>query len=240
MTAAPSRLHDWLDLGRAANLPSVWSNTLAALVLASTSWPAGAHWLAATALGSAMYVGGAMLNDVADADFDRRHRPDRAIPAGRVPRTTAGLVAGGALGAAAIGLVAIGASPAWALVTVAAIVSYDWLHKRWAGSVVLMALCRAALGLTVASTVVWPLPPAVWWWVLALSSYIVVLSLVARNEYRLPHRELPLRALVGRLLALMPVIDALALAAVGAWTAAVSCLLAVPLGRVAQRVFAAT
>jgi len=75
----------WLDLARAGNFPSVWSNVLAALILSAPlvgMWPS-AGILAVTLLaGSLAYAGGTTLNDVADAAFDRRHRPERAIPRG--------------------------------------------------------------------------------------------------------------------------------------------------------------
>ncbi len=234
----------WLDLARAGNFPSVWSNVLAALVLAGagpSGWPRPSLWLAATACATLAYAGGATLNDVADVDFDRRHRPARAIPSGIVTRRSAAWGGSLLLGLAVLLFVAaLGASPLWALAMAAAIVSYDWLHKRWAGSVILMAGCRAFLGLTVASIVSPVLPTAVWVWTAALAAYIIAVSLLARAEYRARTGGAALGRWVGRLLALMPAVDASALAAVGAWPAAFACAAAVPLGRVAQRLAAST
>src|SRR5690606_20784723 len=67
MTAsARPPLRAWLDLARAGNLPSVWSNVLAALVLATPAaaagtashlWPPLPLWLGATFVGSLAYAG---------------------------------------------------------------------------------------------------------------------------------------------------------------------------------------
>lgn len=239
----------WCDLARAGNLPSVWSNVLAALVLStpalatasrSAPWPPWPLWLSATILGSLAYAGGAMLNDVVDADIDARHRGDRAIPSGAVSRRAAAAVGTLMLAAAVLLFARLGASWLWASAMAMAIVAYDVLHKRWAGSVVLMAACRGGLGLTVASLPGHRFTPALLLWVLAVSAYIVGLSLLARTEYRRGTQMPGVGRWVGRLLAFMPLIDATGLALVGAWTPALACASAVPLGRGAQRLFAST
>ncbi len=245
MTAGPrSPVRAWFDLARAGNFPSVWSNVLAALVLsapAAAAWPPSSLWLAATGCATLAYAGGATLNDVFDADFDRRYRTGRAIPTGAVTLAAAAWVGALLLGAACgLFVMALGASPVWAGSMAAAIVAYNWLHKRWAGSVVLMAGCRAFLGLTVASIVAEPFSAAVLAWVSALSAYILGVSLLARAEYRAGSSAAALGRWVGRLLACMPLVDAAALAAVGAWPASLACAAAIPLGRAAQRVAAST
>ena len=88
----PSRAQAWLDLARAGNFPSVWSNVLGALVLSSAAmetWPAARVIVLALMAGSLAYAGGTTLNDVADVRFDSIHRPERAIPRGIVARSTA-------------------------------------------------------------------------------------------------------------------------------------------------------
>ena len=81
-----------LDMARAGNLPSVASNVIAALVLSGASgmnWPSSGQLVQALVAGFLLYAGGATLNDVADADFDRKHRPERAIPTGVFSRPVA-------------------------------------------------------------------------------------------------------------------------------------------------------
>jgi 4-hydroxybenzoate polyprenyltransferase len=231
----------WFDLARAGNFPSVFSNVLAALVLSA---PAGFNWglgfgLCALA-GCLVYAGGATFNDVADAGFDARHRPERAIPRGAISRAAAAGVAGIEMAAGVGLLLFVGASAVWAAALVATILAYDWVHKRWVGSVVLMAGCRVLLAFTVASLPGGTTGPAFLGWVSALFVYIATLSLIARWEYKPGAPGAKLGRAVGRLLAFIPLVDAVALAIVGAWGPAMACALAVPLGRWAQRLAAST
>lgn len=137
-------------------------------------------------------------------------------------------------------LVAAGASAVAVAGLAATILVYDWLHKRWLGSVVLMAGCRVLLAVALASLPGHAVMPAFKGWVLALFIYIVVLSLLARWEYRPGSPAARLGRLVGRLLAFIPLIDAVALGLAGAWAPAMACAVAVPLGRWAQRLAAST
>jgi 4-hydroxybenzoate polyprenyltransferase len=242
-TMPPSRARAWLDLARAGNFPSVWSNVLAALVLSSSvtgEWPSPVVCLLALVAGSLAYAGGTTLNDVADVQFDSVHRPERAIPRGIVARSTAAWVGGAELLAGVALLIGLGAAPLTAVALAGVIVLYDWLHKHWSGSILLMAGCRVLLALTLASLPGHEYRPAVLAWVAALFVYIVTLSWLARREYQPGAPAAKLGKLVGRLLAFIPLVDALALALVGAWWPAVICAAAVPLGRWAQRRAAST
>jgi hypothetical protein len=104
-----------------------------------------------------------------------------------------------------------------------------------------MAGCRVLLAITVASLPNHALrQPAFLAWVGVLFVYIVTLSLIARWEYKPGAPAAKIGRSVGRLLAFIPLIDALALALVGAWIPAIACAAAIPLGRLAQRLAAAT
>ena len=233
----------WLDLARAGNFPSVASNVLVALVLSSPlapAWPPGGALALVTLAGCLVYAGGATFNDVADAGFDSRHRPERAIPRGLVSRSAAAWVAAVQMVLGMGILVFQGAAPAWAVALAATILAYDWVHKRWVGSVVLMAGCRVLLALTIASLPGQLLPPAFLGWLAALFGYIVILSVIARWEYQPGAPAAKLGRAVGGLLAFIPLVDAVALLLAGAWQPALACVLAIPLGRWAQRLAAAT
>lgn len=238
--AAPSRSPFllWLDLARAGNFPSVWSNVLAALVLSAPvvgAWPTpgllGLGFLA----GSLAYAGGTTLNDVFDAGFDAKRRPERAIPRGLITRGMAGCVGGVQLAAGLGLLVYLGASPFASAGLGACILLYDWLHKRWTGSVILMAGCRVMLAVTVATLPGHVFGAAFLAWISALFVYIVALSLLARREYHPGAPAEKLGKIVRKMLAFIPFVDAAVLLAVGAWLAAMCCVVAVPLGKWAQR-----
>lgn len=243
--AAATRRRAWFDLARAGNFPSVASNVLAALVLAAPAGPIGPPaglLLMAIAAGCLVYAGGATFNDVADAGFDARHRPERPIPRGVVTRGGAAAVAAVEMVLGLGLLVAAGASPWWAAALGATILLYDWIHKRWIGSVLLMAGCRVLLAFTLASLPAHGWSPVFLGWVGALFAYIVTLSLIARWEYqsRDTARAASFGRAVGRLLAFIPLIDAIAVLLVGAWLPALVCALTIPVGRWAQRMAAAT
>ena len=236
MSASPLRL--WLDLARAGNFPSVWSNVLASLVLSAPvvgTWPTFNLLLLAALAGSLAYAGGTTLNDAFDADFDRQHRPERAIPRGLIARSTVAGVGALLLAAGLSVLVFLGASSLAAAGWAATILLYDWLHKRWTGSVVLMAGCRVMLAVTLATLPGQKIGPAFVAWLIALFVYIVVLSLLARREYHPGAPAEKLGKIVRKMLAFIPFVDALALLATTAVIPAVGCAAAVPLGKWAQR-----
>jgi 4-hydroxybenzoate polyprenyltransferase len=236
-------IRTWFDLARAGNFPSVASNVLAAFVLSSSSgmnWPAAGLLLLAIAAGCLIYAGGATFNDVADAAFDARHRPERAIPRGAVTREAAAGAATVEIMAGAGLFIVAGASARWVGVLILTILLYDWIHKRWAGSVVLMAGCRVLLALAVATLPGHGVTTPLLWWLGALFVYICTLSMIARREHRPGASGLAFGRAVGRLLAYIPFVDAAALVLVGAWIPAMVCALAVPLGRWTQRLAAST
>lgn len=180
-----SSLRAWLELARVSNLPTVGTNVLAAWLLGGgAAADARLFWLLLG--GSLLYTAGMILNDAADAAFDREQRPERPIPSGRVSPRRAWL-AGLLLLLAGAGAMAGrgGADTGVTLALAAAILAYDLYHKPWAGSVLVMGGCRTLLYLAAAS----PLTERPWSGPvllpgLALGAYIVGLSLIARGEAR--------------------------------------------------------
>lgn len=239
-TATGSAGRAWFDLARAGNFPSVVSNVVAALTLGAAGWPGPAEAAAVVVGGLFLYAGGATWNDVFDADFDRKHRAERAIPRGVVSRRAAAWGGSLEMSLGAALLAWAGAGWGWLAALVATILAYDWLHKRWAGSVILMAGCRVWLALAVATRADERPSVEVLAWVGALAAYIVLLSVLARWEYRPGAPAARLGAAVGRLLAFIPAVDAAALLITGHPAAAMACLAAIPLGRWAQRLAAST
>ncbi len=179
-----------LRLGRVSNLPTVWTNAMAGLVLAG-----GVPSLAPIALlavaASALYVAGMVLNDVYDADIDAKERPERPIPSGLVSRDEArawgfGLLALGVVVATITGRFAV-ATPTWgpmiaAAITAVLVVVYDAWHKGNPGAPVVMGLCRAGVYAMAAACVPGPIDPAVVTGALLLCLYVVSLTYVAKFE----------------------------------------------------------
>ena len=208
---AAARLRTLLVLGRVSNLPTVWSNCLAAWLLAGGG--EGKRLALLLASGSCLYLGGMFLNDACDAEFDRRQRQERPIPSGLISRGAvwacgvAGLVAGVLL-AAPLGIWPLGC----ALVLVATIVAYDVWHKRNAFALGLVAVCRfllyALAGLATAGTVSHRVLAAA----AGVAVYVLGISLLARHESgtsRPPRWPLLLLA--------VPMVPALCYTSTGAW-----------------------
>lgn len=171
-----------LSLGRVSNLPTVWSNGLAGIVLAGGS--VAAPQAAAVLIGlSLLYVAGMFLNDAFDRDFDRRHRPERPIPSGQTT-TRAVFVAGFAQLALGAGVLAACGAPAAAAGAglAAMIVLYDVWHKGNPASPALMGCCRLLAYLCAATAVAQNVPGPVWFAALVCFAYLIGLTYIAKQE----------------------------------------------------------
>ncbi len=176
-----SYLRTLLVLGRASNLPTVWSNCLAGWILGGEGPLSGLFLLMLGA--SCLYIGGMYLNDAFDAEFDRQHRPERPIPSGAI---TPGEVWGFGVGWLVLGVVLLAFfGPITFFLTVlllAAILTYDLVHKAIALSPVVMSLCRFFLFLVASSAGDESVTGLAIWTSFALAFYIVGLSYVAKTE----------------------------------------------------------
>jgi 4-hydroxybenzoate polyprenyltransferase len=170
-----------LVLGRASNLPTVWSNCLAGWLLGEGGHLSGFVLLCLGA--TCLYTGGMFLNDAFDAEFDRQHRPERPIPSGVI---SLGEVWGFGIGWLVVGavLLAFFGVPTAILTTllVISILVYDAIHKLIAFSPFLMAICRFFLFLVAASASDMGVTGLAIWSSFALALYIVGLSYVAKCE----------------------------------------------------------
>ena len=179
-----------LKLGRVSNLPTVWSNTVAAIVLTggTVTSAAAPTLLAAMTL---FYLGGMYLNDAFDADIDARERPERPIPAGQIARTTVFCV-GFFLLSGGLALLCLAAyqSPehtgvwpgASGVILAGAIVFYNWHHKGNVLSPVVMGLCRLLIYVSVGLCFAVVLPLALLLGAVSLFSYLIGLTYVAKQE----------------------------------------------------------
>lgn len=150
------RLHDWLRLLRAPNLLTVPGDGAAGYLLATgaAAQPDG-RLLAVLGASVLFYAAGLLMNDLADCETDRRERPNRPIPSGRVSASTARIVL---LMCLLVGLALSASAGRWALIValllVGSITAYNLLPRTGPLAVVWMATCRGLnvfLGAAVAS-----------------------------------------------------------------------------------------
>lgn len=188
----------YLRLGRVSNLPTVWTNVLAGVVLAGSPLERRSLPVLLVAL-SLFYVGGMYLNDAFDREIDARERPERPIPAGLVSATTVFAIGYGmlAVGLALLAAQALraGRADGWpavvsGLALAGAIVYYDAHHKGNPWSPVLMGLCRALVYATAALAVAGRLAAPVGGGALILLSYLIGLTYVAKQETLTEYRNL--------------------------------------------------
>lgn len=135
-----------------------------------------------------LYLSGTVLNDVFDAEVDRRERPERPIPSGRVSPAAAAalgwaLLASGVLVAWLAGYVAGDWRPgAVGTVLAACIVLYDAVLKHTLLGPLLMGACRALNVLLGMSAVPRELTTVEWTIAAAIGVYIVGVTWFARSD----------------------------------------------------------
>jgi 4-hydroxybenzoate polyprenyltransferase len=183
-------LRPYAQLVRLPNLPSALADiclgTLAARALPEHGW-SFALLLPASAC---LYSAGMVWNDYFDREQDRRERPFRPLPSGRISARQA-VYLGTTLLIAGVLLAALaGHTSGWlALGIVAAILLYDgWLKRTWAGPLG-MGACRflnVLLGVSACGSLLWPMGAHL---ALVVGLYIVGVTWFARTEARLSNQN---------------------------------------------------
>ena len=180
-----------LATGRVANLPTVWSNVLVGYFLLNSHnstlspelFPSLGLGLLSTSL---LYLGGCVLGDYRDAEFDTLQRPNRPIPQGILKLKTVKWVA----------IISLVSGFLWGCLTLTtpthlltltllslAIVSYAIYHKknRWF-ALINMALCRSLLILFACSLAATELSVTHLVIAISIGLYTFFLSSVAATE----------------------------------------------------------
>lgn len=195
----------FLDLCRVSNLPTVWTNVLAAIVLSgSFSW---SNFLLMSLSMSLFYSGGMCLNDIFDAETDRIKKPSRPIPSGKISLKNAGIFTITLFTIALAVLLLFPFQKAFyaGLFLLALIAAYDRFHKGSPLSVILMAGCRLMVFVVAAIAVAGSVGLQVKIAGCIQFMYVLIISLVARHENRMkapyPFPVIPL------MLACIPLID---------------------------------
>lgn len=194
-----ARVNTHLRLGRVSNLPTVWSNVLAAAVISGGLLSASS--LASLLIAcSAMYIGGMYLNDALDADIDALERAERPIPSGMISKSS--VLKWCALWFS-LGLCFFLIARAWApeipddlggalfaqgliapVALLACIITYNRFHKNNPFGPALMASCRALVYLSVGYTLVLDPPLALWIGAILAFVWIMALTSLAKRESR--------------------------------------------------------
>ncbi len=196
-----------LALCRVSNLPTVWMNVLCAALLSTTEATVLQIGLLAVAL-SCFYCGGMAMNDVCDLEHDRVHQPYRPIAAGRLSYPQA-LVVMMTLFVVGFGvlLVAGHASAMLAgLLLLGVIFLYNRYHKRHASLVLAMAASRGLVYVVVALTLTGCVSSWVWLAASLQAFYVLLLTVVARQEIHAPQGRYSW-PVIPWMLAAMPIID---------------------------------
>jgi len=180
----------FMNLFRVSNLPTVWSNVLAALLLSEAPFLLSS-FLTLTLSLSLFYAAGMALNDICDAGVDAVQRPSRPIPAGKIRLKTAQTVVAALFISAFVILFTLphgAAAISSAMLLMGIIVIYDLYHKGNPLSVLLMAGCRFMVYITAGFGVDGKIEGAVLTIGLIQSGYIVLLSVAARFENSMAQR----------------------------------------------------
>ena len=139
-------IHVLLRLGRVSNLPTVWSNVLAGVMVVSCVFErpislAHSAWLMLVL--SLFYCGGMVLNDAFDREIDARERPGRPIPSGQISVQAVFAIG---FGLEALGIALLSRYGMAAMLTGTAlactILLYNVWHKGNTFSPLIMGVCR--------------------------------------------------------------------------------------------------
>ena len=172
-------LRPYLALARVSNLPTVWTNVLAGIALATSTGGTATVLLAMLGV-SLLYCGGMVFNDVADVEEDVVQRPSRPIPSGAITRSSAAAFGGFLFIAGAGLLLAISRATApWLAGLLVAIIYYDLRHKEDPLGPVVMGVCRG-LVYCVAASVVAVVTVPVLVGAAVIAGYVTMLTLVAK------------------------------------------------------------
>jgi 4-hydroxybenzoate polyprenyltransferase len=175
------RFRTLVVLGRVSNLPTVWSNCLAAWWLGGGG---NSGKLPLLFLGvSLLYTGGMFLNDAFDQEFDRLRRPERPIPSGKISAAAVWRFGFGQLALGILLLLGCGKVAAVAAMILALfIVLYDFTHKFLMASPWLMGACRFWVYIIAGATGLEGLNGFTVFGGAALALYVVGLTYLARGE----------------------------------------------------------
>lgn len=174
----------YLQLIRLPNLFTAAADGLAGWLLVRGSLERPSHWIFLLLASMVLYAAGTALNDLLDLEVDRRERPGRPLPSGRVSARAAFLIAaigliGGPILAVLSGSMTSGVV---AVVLALCILGYDLGLKKTVLGPELMGACRALnllLGMSVAPELG---GPVAWTVAAAYGLFVAGITWISRSE----------------------------------------------------------
>jgi 4-hydroxybenzoate polyprenyltransferase len=194
--ATNSRVLAWLQLLRVPNVFTAIADVSMGYLVADGGAQRPWLWFSLATISSCMYLAGMALNDVFDYHVDRRERPGRPLPSGRIERRSAAIVAASLLGAGIVlawplGLASRSAAPfqfsagPLTLALGISILFYNGLFKATALGPLFMGGCRfvnVLLGMGVTQEPRLFQSPAPWIVAMGIGLYVTGITWFARYE----------------------------------------------------------
>lgn len=206
----------WFKMLRISNAPTIISNVMVgiaiaiqshAIVWADTSISPRLDFLKTPVVISIalllIYFSGMIFNDANDAEWDKKHRPERPIPQGLIKKKDAWLTASFML---ACGVLLSGinrVSLSLAAILAIAVLAYTFIHRWTIPAIIFMALSRSLVyAVTVSAILPSPLTGNLIGCCIAIGVYTALLTIIGRCE----HEAKAKRAWLVPLMAISPII----------------------------------
>ena len=174
----------YLQLVRLPNVLTAAADSLAGWLLVGGSLSEAKSWLPLVASSMVLYASGTALNDVFDFAIDRRERPARPLPSGRVRRSAAAWMGGLGLAAGPAVAAASGSHASGFVASVLALVILAYnagVKHTWLGPV-FMGSCRGLNLLLGMSHVPGLAGPIGWYAAMGYGLYVAGITVVSRSE----------------------------------------------------------
>lgn len=214
-----------IQSARLGMAPTLLTNAMVAWACVYFHRPFGGQWyeLALVVLmGLCFFLYGMWENDRVDARWDGKHRPNRPVPRGDVSVWTLRLAS---LAAGLTGLVLsafLSGSPLPGALLLIVITLYNWLHKAFGFSIILMGTCRGIWVMLAAMSAYMftgagigsfaeGMGDTAHYYAYSLTFYTIIASWIARGEAHNPKRK----AVAGFLLSGMSLHDTVWLLCLG-------------------------
>ncbi len=176
-----SGIQDWLQLARIPAVFTALSNILAAFLISGADRTLIPDLLLLLLSSACLYSAGMVLNDCFDYAEDKRERPGRPLPSGRISRESAWIVGAGLLLIGVLsGFLSSPLSGSIALIIAVMVLFYDGWAKQYVFGSLVMGGCRYLNWLLGLSVIGWHLDFV--WVGIPILIYISSVTWLSRQE----------------------------------------------------------